>query len=159
MVAEVPSPESSVHEKLRSFTTEQQEAFEEVGLAFWFFPSMCDGVDIKAEFKARLEGVEGLLSEEQRAEVVAEAREVFVRCEALVAELDEVVGRQGRIVDGERRHRKRVGAGIKEKGRGWAEKALEMGRKIDIPGYAACALVISSVSWYMMYHSGSWYAA
>jgi heme oxygenase len=166
MEASIGHFESSVHERLRSFTMEQQECFEELGLAFWFFSSLNDGLDIKAEFKRRLEGAESLLTPQMKAEIVAEARDIFLRCEGLVGELDEFVGRQGNIVNGG----KRSGATYKPKSsrmqktqsKGWLGRAWKAGttygHRYDVHGYAALALVISSVSWYAMYHNGTWLA-
>jgi heme oxygenase len=157
--------DSSVHEKLRSFTTAQQESFENLGLAFWFFPSLTDGMDIKTEFKKRLESAEQLLTAEMKNEIVDEAREIFIRCEGLVGELDERVGRKGELVNGG----VRIGAIVIPQPtanagpeKGWLERTWKSGvamtNRYDVPSYAAWALVISSVSWYAMYHAGTWSA-
>lgn len=166
MEASIGHFESSVHEKLRSFTIPQQECFEELGLAFWFFPSLNDGLDIKAEFKRRLEGAESLLTPQMRTEIVDEARNIFVRCEGLVGELDEFVGRQGKLVNGGERYGSTDGTKPSRiqhvQKKGWFERTwksnLNFGNRYDVPSYAALALVISSVSWYAMYHSGTWSA-
>ena len=68
------------------------EDFEALGLSFWFHPGDRDGEDVKAEFKARLLEAEELLTVEERADVVAEAKKIFTRCTMLVGELDEMFG-------------------------------------------------------------------
>src|SRR6201999_3335483 len=166
MEASIGHFESSVHEKLRSFTIEQQEAFEELGLSFWFFPSLNDGMDIKAEFKRRLEGAELLLTAQMKSEIVDEARDIFVRCEKLVGELDEFVGRQGKIINGGQvnssTNKTKPSRTQQAQSKSWFSRTLQAGQtfgnRFDIPSYAALALVVSSVSYYAMYHSGAWYA-
>jgi len=129
---------------------------------------MNDGTDIKAEVKRRLDGMESVLTEEMRQEVVDEAREIFIRCEGLVSELDERVGRQGVIIQGAKHRAQESEAseastivlerpptkpGMMERlglqplpGQHWTE----------MPGYAGLALAISCVGWYAMYHAGTW---
>jgi hypothetical protein len=163
-----PGLESSVYEKLRTFSLAQQDLFEELGLSLWFFPSLSDGLDIKNEFKRRLERIERLLTPEMRADVVAEAKIVFVHCEAVVSELDEHVGRQGKLIRNKVRkagldsaapgtQRRPVG----DRGRGLASRARGLKQRYeqnwwDVPGYAGLALVLSCVSYYAMYHAGVW---
>lgn len=156
------STNTGVHEKLKAFSQQEQEEFENAGLALWFFSSLNDGADIKYEFKKRLEVAELLLSDSMKADIVAEAKEIFIRCGNLVGELDELVGRQGQLVQVAGRQQAAEEAEIKEpmSPRGWLAKTWTEGRalgtKYDVPGYAAWALVISSVSWYAMYHAESW---
>jgi heme oxygenase len=154
---------TSVHEKLRTFSREQQERYERLGLSFWFWSSLEDGLDIKAEFKRRLDGIERLLTEDMRREVVEEAREVFVRCESLVGELDELVGRQGEVVEGlksrqmkESQEHKTVVLHARKKG---GFMGLWPRRPWIDGGFIGLALAVSSVSWYAMYHAGLWDAA
>ncbi|KAK5017842.1 hypothetical protein LTR60_001760, partial [Cryomyces antarcticus] len=59
------------------------------GLSFLHFPGPCDGKDVKAAFKQRLEAAEPLFSADERREIVAEARRIFGYCIDIVAELDE----------------------------------------------------------------------
>jgi hypothetical protein len=153
---------TSVHEKLRSFTLAQQERYEALGLSFWFWSSLDDGLDIKAEFKRRLDGMEGLLTEGMRKDVVSEAREIFVRCEGLVGELDESVGRNGHVVQGAKSREmaeyeddeKTVVLDVKDRGHfasWWPRRPW-----VDASAAIGLALAISSVSWYAMYQAGIW---
>jgi hypothetical protein len=99
---EEPVSASKSNTILLSPTPAIQKRLEKSGLSLWFFKSPTDGLDIKAEFKARLDGLEDLLTKEQRNDIVEEARIIFERCESLVADLDERVGRQGKFVEIER---------------------------------------------------------
>ncbi|GME28772.1 Heme oxygenase [Neofusicoccum parvum] len=78
------------------------EGLGERGLAFWSFEGEADGEDVKAAFKARLEGVEGLLSAEQRREVVEEAGRIFEWSIELVEELDGMLDSPGEAELGEK---------------------------------------------------------
>jgi len=75
-------------------TTESAKADPSPGLAFWHFPGEEDGDDLKNEFKARLNDVEGLLDVEQRQDIVDEALSIFDYLALLVGELDEIVARR-----------------------------------------------------------------
>lgn len=66
------------------------------GLSFWLFPGDNDGEEIKVEFKSRLADVEGLLTNEQREDIVDEACMIFDHCELLVKELDEIMAARPR---------------------------------------------------------------
>ncbi|MCJ1431331.1 heme oxygenase [Xylographa pallens] len=72
-------------------TSDSAEVDPSLGLAFWHFPGEEDGEDVKNEFKARLNDVEGLLDVEQRQDIVDEALSIFKNLALLVGELDEVV--------------------------------------------------------------------
>ncbi|MCJ1478896.1 heme oxygenase [Lambiella insularis] len=61
------------------------------GLMFWHFPGVEDGEDLKNEFKARLNDIEDLLDDEQKKDIIEEARSIFKHCTLLVGELDEIV--------------------------------------------------------------------
>jgi heme oxygenase len=159
---------SSVQEKLRTFTQAQQEVLETAGLSLWFWSGLSDGLDIKADFKKQLDAVEGLLTAEMRSDIIAEAREIFIRCEGLVGELDERVGRQGLVVMGiKSRDRKELETENDDVRRsttkllphangGWW-KLPEWGTPdwAEAPGYAGWALIFSCVSWYAMYQAGA----
>jgi heme oxygenase len=118
--------------------------FEPLGLSFWFFPGAQDGEDIKATFKQRLQDGESILTSEQRADIVAESQEIFTRCDALVRELD--------VMHPEPVQRIRTEPAITKK------KINEYSHWFAASGYAGLALVISGVSWYAMYHAGTWSA-
>ncbi|KAF2670226.1 heme oxygenase-like protein [Microthyrium microscopicum] len=162
------SPTSSVHEKLRTFTAAQQERFEAAGLSFWFWSGMNDGVDIKAEFKRRLDSFESVLTEEMRQDVIEEAKEIFIRCEGLVGELDEAVGRQGVVIQSvksQSRANDELGQSTAVIERQAAKPGLldRLGLRpspgqnwTEMPGYAGLALAISCAGWYAMYHAGTW---
>ncbi|KAF3046943.1 heme oxygenase [Didymella heteroderae] len=64
----------------------------ERGLGFWHFPGFHDGDDIKAEFKLRLEEAEHLFTDDQRVDVIEEAKNIFQMCAEVVYELDDMVG-------------------------------------------------------------------
>jgi len=68
--------------------TNQGDAGLEAGYSFLMFDGDQDGEDVKAAFKAQLAKVEAVMSEEQREEVVQEARYIFQACIELVEELD-----------------------------------------------------------------------
>ncbi|MCJ1247789.1 heme oxygenase [Trapelia coarctata] len=70
------------------------------GLSFWHFPGDNDGEEIKAEFKARLADVEGLLTTEQQEDIVDEACMIFDHCELLAKELDETLAARPRAPPG-----------------------------------------------------------
>lgn len=61
---------------------------KEAGLSFWHFEGAEDGDDIKTEFKARLVDVGAMLNAEHKADIVAEASQIFERCVGLILELD-----------------------------------------------------------------------
>ncbi|KAK8162514.1 hypothetical protein BKA80DRAFT_310041 [Phyllosticta citrichinensis] len=65
------------------------------GLSLWFFDGAADGEDIRSEFKRRWAEVEGLLSAEQRDQVVDESRHIFAIVEELVRELDRQLDTPG----------------------------------------------------------------
>ncbi|KAF2432775.1 heme oxygenase-like protein [Tothia fuscella] len=116
--------------------------FEGLGLSFWFFPGAQDGEDIKADFKQRLQEGEAVLTAEQRADVVAEAQEIFNRCDSLVRELDSMRAKVDSLPGSS------LAVGGKQK--------LKEDYWLGMPGYAGLALVFSCVSWYAMYHAGTW---
>ncbi|KAJ4987680.1 hypothetical protein SVAN01_06847 [Stagonosporopsis vannaccii] len=66
-------------------------SLEERGLSFWHFFGPHDGEDIKAEFKLRLEEAEHLFSNDQRIDVIEEAKNIFQLCAEVVYELDDTV--------------------------------------------------------------------
>ena len=61
------------------------------GLSFWHFPGNEDGEDLKHAFKARLAAIEGLLTLEERRDILDEAQQIFQNLALLVGELDEMV--------------------------------------------------------------------
>jgi hypothetical protein len=67
-------------------------ALQDHGLSFWHFPGAYDGEDIKAEFKLRLEEAEHVFSDDQRIDIIEEAKSIFQLCAGLVYELDAKVG-------------------------------------------------------------------
>jgi Heme oxygenase len=152
---ELASKSSRSSSILLAPTPAVQARLERLGLSFWFFRSPTDGLDIKAEFKSRLDALESLLTDEQRQDVVEEAREIFERFEGLVSDLDERVGRQGRllqvksgdvpttdiITEKSTPLQRRVDpAGLKSVMKGWQ----------DVSAYAGWALIAGCVGWYAM---------
>lgn len=73
-------------------TPEDGIALAERGLSFWHFPGAYDGEDIKAEFKLSLEEAEHLLTDDQRVDVIEEAKNIFQLCAEVVYELDDMLG-------------------------------------------------------------------
>ena len=67
-------------------------ALQDRGLSFWHFSGAYDGEDIKAEFKLRLEEAEPVFSDDQRIDIIEEAKSIFQLCAGLVYELDAKVG-------------------------------------------------------------------
>lgn len=72
--------------------TDESTDLQDCGLSFWHFPGAHDGEDIKAEFKARLEGAEALFTPDERVDVIEEAKNIFQLCAEIVSELDDIVG-------------------------------------------------------------------
>lgn len=70
----------------------ERASLHDRGLSFWHFPGPHDGEDIKAAFKLRLEDAEHLLSDDQRIDVIEEAKNVFQLCAGVVYELDAMIG-------------------------------------------------------------------
>jgi heme oxygenase len=68
---------------------DQQTSLEEKGLSFWNFPGSLDGEDIKADFKTRLAAAESLFTDDERVDVIEEAKEIFRLSATIVDELDE----------------------------------------------------------------------
>lgn len=67
-------------------------SLQERGLSFWHFSGPHDGENIKAEFKLRLEEAEQLFSDDQRVDVIEEAKVIFQLCAGVVYELDDMIG-------------------------------------------------------------------
>jgi heme oxygenase len=63
----------------------------ECGLAFWHFPGQYDGEDIKLEFKTHLAAAETLFTDDQRVDIIEEAKNIFQLCASLVQELDTMI--------------------------------------------------------------------
>jgi hypothetical protein len=164
--------DTRVHEKPRSFTAAQQAALERAGLSFWFF---APGGDERGEFARRLGALDGdsdgddldTLDEQERAEIVAEARALLECCEELVGALDERVGRGGDVVVVEgsekeeraKMHRVEAAAGVV--GQAWRRGREVIGQAWNnAGGYAGVALAVgcASASLYAMYRSGYWSA-
>jgi heme oxygenase len=61
------------------------------GLAFWHFPGQYDGEDIKVAFKTQLAAAETLFTDDQRVDIIEEAKNIFQLCASLVQELDAMV--------------------------------------------------------------------
>ncbi|KAF1359609.1 heme oxygenase-like protein [Lizonia empirigonia] len=71
--------------------TDESTELQDCGLSFWHFPGAHDGEDIKAEFKARLEGAEALFTPDERVDVIEEAKNIFQLCAEIVYELDDII--------------------------------------------------------------------
>ncbi|KAI0883247.1 heme oxygenase-like protein [Annulohypoxylon maeteangense] len=64
----------------------------EYPLSFFRFDTPADGQDLRQAFKARVAEATDVLTAEEIADVVGEAREIFERMVGLVGELDDVCG-------------------------------------------------------------------
>jgi heme oxygenase len=73
---------------------EREEAvpLSEKGLSFWSFDDDQDGEDIKAKFKDRLAAAEQLFTDDERIDVIEEAKRIFQLSVGLVDELDTKLG-------------------------------------------------------------------
>lgn len=67
------------------------QAFDAPGFSFLSFDGDHDGEDIKADFKARLATADTLFSQQEREDMVGEARNLFEDCIALVGMLDRQI--------------------------------------------------------------------
>ena len=67
---------------------------EQACLSFWNFPGDTDGEDLKNDFKARVATLSDVLTEQERADIVAESVHVMVSLMEIVREIaDTVPGR------------------------------------------------------------------
>lgn len=66
------------------------------GFTFLSFDGNQDGEDIKSAFKAHLAGMETILTEAERQDVIVAAQNLFEHCIELVGTLDQKVIRQQR---------------------------------------------------------------
>jgi heme oxygenase len=159
---ELESTSSKSNTILLAPTPATQVRLEKLGLSFWFFQSPTDGLDIKAEFKSRLDSLEPLLTEEQRADVVEEARVIFERCESLVSDLDERVGRRGifvEVVRPDQRLSDKTDAKLLSDGQVTVQSRDAAAKRVrlmlrgwqDASVYAGWALLLGSVCWYAMH--------
>jgi heme oxygenase len=64
----------------------------ERGLSLWNFDGEHDGEDIKAAFKAQLAEADVFFTDDERVDIIEEAKQIFVRSAQLVEELDEKLG-------------------------------------------------------------------
>lgn len=69
------------------------------GFSLFYFEGEKDGEDVKADFKARLEMAEALLSEKERREVTEEAHVIFDMCIGLVDKLDNELATPSGVAD------------------------------------------------------------
>ncbi|TLD28067.1 heme oxygenase-like protein [Venturia nashicola] len=127
-------------------TLEELREVESLGLGLWFFDGDQDGEDIKAEFKRRLNDGEHILTPTQRDDIMLESQDIFDRFKAMVDDLDAAFLAtcfDHAPVD-------RPIAKVPTLGKKASKYLSEM------PGYAGLALIISGISWYAVYHAGTW---
>ncbi|CAO1599214.1 hypothetical protein XANCAGTX0491_002950 [Xanthoria calcicola] len=73
-------------------TSKSQHHLDELaGLSFWNFPGDADGEDLKIEFKARVASLSHELTEEERAEIIAESVHIMVSLTEIVREVADTV--------------------------------------------------------------------
>lgn len=130
-------------------TLEELKEIEKLGLSLWFFDGEQDGEEIKAEFKRRLNEGEHILTPAQRDDVMLESQDIFIRFKAMVDDLDAASQAAVSTVPTET-----PPTTATAKVKALEKKATEY--LFDMPGYAGLALIISGVSWYAMYHAGTW---
>lgn len=128
-------------------TLEELKEVENLGLSLWFFDGEQDGEDIKAEFKRRLNNGEHVLTPAQRDDIILESQDIFDRFKAMVDDLDASFSQAAVLTEASK-------AEIPPLTKALEKKASEY--LFDMPGYAGLALIISGVSWYAMYHAGTW---
>jgi len=133
------------NEEKERLSLEELKVFEPLGLSFWFFPTETDGEDIRAEFKRRLQDGEHVLTPAQRDEIVKESQGIFDRFQDMVADLDAALGETAQVSPPRK---------ASAKAKTPKDQANEY--LFNMPGYAGLALVVSCVSWYAMYHAGTW---
>lgn len=74
------------HSAKSNFDDSRQDV---LGFSLFYFEGGRDGEDIKADFKARLELAEALLTEQERNDITEEAQNIFNMCIDLVDRLDD----------------------------------------------------------------------
>jgi len=136
--------------------------YRRLPLSFLDFPGNEDGEDIKREFKQRLLCADELLTADQREDVIAEAREIFDSCIAIVKELDETCGTEEllkKAADYEKKSKsdtKGEGEKKKEKGKkvGFVppQSVLAVGKNgwpaVEVQSVAGVAILLSCLSLY-----------
>ncbi|KAL8731375.1 MAG: hypothetical protein Q9166_003467 [cf. Caloplaca sp. 2 TL-2023] len=75
-------------------STSQRRLDELAGLSFWNFPGDADGEDLKVDFKARVAALSNDLTEEEKAEIVAEGVYIMISLTDMVREVAETVPAQ-----------------------------------------------------------------
>ncbi|KAL8783858.1 MAG: hypothetical protein Q9213_004348 [Squamulea squamosa] len=74
-----------------STSTSQRHLDKLAGLSLWNFPGDADGEDLKLEFKARVAMLSNSLSEEEKANIVAEGVHIMISLTNVVKEAAETV--------------------------------------------------------------------
>lgn len=133
-------------------TLEKLIGFENPGLALWSFEGEQDGEDIKAEFKRRLNDGERILTPAQRDDIILESQDIFDRFKAMVEDLDAAASKAVVSVQAPQSEttKSTTTANVK------VSEKKATANLFDMPSYAGLALVVSCVSWYAMYHAGTW---
>ncbi|KAL9065507.1 MAG: hypothetical protein Q9157_007447, partial [Trypethelium eluteriae] len=136
---------------------EAEDEQEWKGLAFLNFEGDEDGEDIKSEFKRRLASAEEVFDEEQRGDIVEEAKAIFTRCIGLVGELDDMLCSAGSIEKtgtlGHARSAKQLRRPVEAgpSGRILRQQSLEPRSPFSRPFLTGLAVVVGCVSWYAYY--------
>ncbi|KAL8999832.1 MAG: hypothetical protein Q9169_001372 [Polycauliona sp. 2 TL-2023] len=71
----------------RSTSRSQRHLDEQAGLGFWNFPGDADGEDLRIDFKARIATFSKDLTEEERAEIIAEGVHIMTSLTGVVEEV------------------------------------------------------------------------
>ncbi|KAL8670011.1 MAG: hypothetical protein Q9168_005427 [Polycauliona sp. 1 TL-2023] len=69
----------------------QRQLDEQAGLNFWNFPGDADGEDLKVDFKARVAKLSEDLTEEEKADIVAEGVQIMVSLTEIVREVADTI--------------------------------------------------------------------
>ncbi len=77
-----------------STSTSQRHLDQLAGLSFWNFPGDADGEDLKIDFKARVATLSDELTEEERADIIAEGVHIMTSLTDVVKEAAETIPEQ-----------------------------------------------------------------
>lgn len=152
------SSEEEVDEEDDEVVLVDSEEETSLPLSFLDFPGEEDGEDIKRDFKARLLSAEEILTPEQREDIAQEAKEIFQYSIRLVEELDEVCGTAVTIANEAKKETAKgshVAEDVAPSGSlvGWNKDGWKVS---DLQGFAGAAVLVSCVSWYVLYGTNFW---
>lgn len=136
---------------------EERDGDQWKGLSFLHFEGEEDGEDIKAEFKRRLAAAEEIFDEEQRQNIVEEAKTIFTNCISLVGGLDDMLGGAELMAEPqllEHMHSaKEVRRAVEARyaDRHLRQRSTSPTSPLSTPFLTGLAVVVGCVSWYTYY--------